>query len=147
MMKVLIDYEHHSAIFDLPHSQLEVSDYLLSAGIQYPYGRVSDNIRIKLQFITMGYADHYEALKTTLINNNEGEIDTNVIRLNDIWGVKASANPNFRDGVSPRIGIYQGEFEWYGFEPSPTDYVILAESVDDYLELFSEDIEYGQSMT
>lgn len=111
------------------------------------YGRVSDNIRIKLQFITMGYADHYEALKTTLINNNEGEIDTNVIRLNDIWGVKASANPNFRDGVSPRIGIYQGEFEWYGFEPSPTDYVILAESVDDYLELFSEDIEYGQSMT
>ncbi len=37
MMKVLIDYEHHSAIFDLPHSQLEVSDYLLSAGIQYPY--------------------------------------------------------------------------------------------------------------
>lgn len=111
------------------------------------YGRVSENICVKLQFITMGHADHYEALKMTLINNTEGEIDTNIIRLKDIWGVKASANPNFRDGISPRIGIYQGEFEWYGFNPSPADYEILAESVDDYLELFSEDIEYGQSMT
>jgi len=52
------------------------------------YGRVSDNIRAKLGFITMGTYEKYEALKTTLINNTEGEIDCNIIRFLDVWGVK-----------------------------------------------------------
>lgn len=111
------------------------------------YGRVSENIRVKLQFITMGTHEHYEALKATLINNTEGEIDSSIVRFRDIWGIKPSDNPNFRDGVNPHIWTYQGKSEWYVYEPTPADYEKLADNVDEYLEMFSEDMECGQSMT
>jgi len=109
------------------------------------YGRVSDNIRAKLEFITMGTYEKYEALKTTLINNTEGEIDCNTIPFRDVWGVKKFAN--FPEGIAPHIWTYNGKTEWYGFEPNPADYEMLADSLDEYLELFSEDMEYGQTMT
>ena len=111
------------------------------------YGRVSDNIRVKLQFVTMGTHEKYEALQATLINNTEGEIDRSVIRFKDIWGAKPVSNPNFKDGVYPHIWTYQGKSEWYAYEPTPADYETLADSVDEYLEMFNEDMEYGQTMT
>lgn len=37
MLKVLIDCNDHSAIFDLPHKVMEVGDYLCSAGFWNPY--------------------------------------------------------------------------------------------------------------
>lgn len=111
------------------------------------YGKVSDNIRVKLQFVTMGFADKYEAVKATLINNTEGAIDTAIIRLRDVWGMKSVDNPNFPEGISPHIWTYGGKSEWYIYNPIPADYEILAGSVDEYLELFREDMKpnYGQS--
>ena len=109
------------------------------------YGRVSDNIRAKLQFVTMGTHEQYEGLKVTLLNNTEGEIDTNIIRFKDMWGEKKTKN--FPNGIVPYIWTYQGESKWYAYEPNPADYEILADSVDEHLEMFSEDMEYGQTMT
>lgn len=40
MLKVFIDSGGHPAVFDLPHSQLEVSNYLLSAGCWNPYANL-----------------------------------------------------------------------------------------------------------
>ena len=111
------------------------------------YGRVSENIRAKLQYVTMGYADHYEALQITLINNTEGEIDRALIRFRDLWGSKPSSNPNFREGVYPHACTYNGKSEWYVYQPTPRDYEMLANSMDEYLELFSEDMEQGQGQT
>ncbi|HCA28595.1 MAG TPA: hypothetical protein DEP23_02930, partial [Ruminococcaceae bacterium] len=55
MLKVLIDCGGHTAIFDLPHNQLEVSDYLLSAGFWNPYADLvlneadtPDGVQVKL---------------------------------------------------------------------------------------------------
>lgn len=55
MLKVFIDSGGHPAIFDLPHSQLEVSNYLLSAGFVKPYADLilngensPDSIGVKL---------------------------------------------------------------------------------------------------
>jgi len=111
------------------------------------YGRVSDNIRAKLQFVEMGYGSKYEGLKVTLLNNTEGEIDTNIIRFKDIWGIKTTKN--FPNGVAPHISTYQGESSWYAYQPTPADFELLADSVDEHLEMFSEDMEQnsGQTMT
>ena len=111
------------------------------------YGKVSDNIRAKLQFVTMGTHEHYEALQVKLLNNTEGEIDTNIIRFKDVWGVKKFAD--FPEGISPHIWTYNGKTEWYGFEPNPADYELLADSVDEHLEMFGEDMnqDSGQTMT
>ena len=55
MLKVLIDCNDHPAIFDLPHNQLEVREYLLSAGFWNPYADLvlnkddsSDSVEVKL---------------------------------------------------------------------------------------------------
>ncbi len=55
MLKVLIDYGDHPAIFDLPHNQLKVSDYLLSIGFWNPYAdlvlnedNTIDSVQVKL---------------------------------------------------------------------------------------------------
>lgn len=36
------------------------------------YGKISDSLRIRAEFVTLGHANHYEALKVSLINRNEG---------------------------------------------------------------------------
>ena len=55
MLKVFIDCGGHPAIFDLPHNQLEVSDYLLAAGFWNPYADLilneadtPDSVQVKL---------------------------------------------------------------------------------------------------
>lgn len=37
--------------------------------------RLNSDLRAKLTFITMGLASHYEALKMTILNRKEGEIN------------------------------------------------------------------------
>ena len=111
------------------------------------YDTVGDNLRAKIQFVTMGTHEKYVALRITMLNNSEGEIDSNLIRFRDLWGAKPTSNPNFPDGVYPYIWTYQGESEWYVYNPTPADYEMLADSVDEYLELFSGDMEQGHSQT
>ena len=113
------------------------------------YDTVGGNITAKIQFVTMGTHEKYEALKITMLNNSGGEIDSSLIRFPDLWGAKPVNNPNFRGGVFPYIWTYNGKSEWYAYTPSPADYGELADSVDEYLDLFSGDMEqgYGQTMT
>ena len=109
------------------------------------YGRVSDNIRAKIEFDDMVYGKQYDAIKVTLLNNSEGVIDSNIIYFEDIWGAKKTKN--FPEGKVPYISTYREETAWYAYKPTPADYEILANSMDEHLEMFSEDINIGQSMT
>ena len=113
------------------------------------YGRLTDSIRVKINFQTGVVADHYDRLKVTLLNRNEGPIDSMVIQFKDLWGMKVTGNPNFREGVSPHIWDDYGKPDWYGFKPTKTDYKQLAEAVGTYLSVFQEpvqDQQMGQKM-
>lgn len=79
------------------------------------YGRLNEDVRIKARFVTCGYADHYEALKVTLINRREGEIDSSLLRFRDLWGMKQTCNSNFGEGVSPHIWSDHGKVGWYAY--------------------------------
>lgn len=105
------------------------------------YGRLSGDIRVKIHFITGRIADHYEALKVTLINRREGPIDSMVLHFRDIWGVKKVNNPNFRDGICPYIWKDGRETDWYVYRPSKEDYGQLSKAVNDYLEVFREPVQ------
>lgn len=48
--------------------------------------RLNPDLRAKLTFITMGIASHYEALKMTILNRKEGEVDNTVLRFSDLLG-------------------------------------------------------------
>lgn len=73
------------------------------------YGRLNEEVRIKARFVTCGYTDNYEALKVTLLNRREGEIDSSLLRFRDLWGMKKVSNPNFREGVSPHLWLNNGK--------------------------------------
>ncbi|MBS3873761.1 MAG: hypothetical protein KGZ48_09185 [Dethiobacter sp.] len=103
------------------------------------YGRISDNLRVRTEFVTLGYADKYEALKVSLINRNEGVVDSALLRFQEVLGRKPVANnPHFKDGIAPHLWVYQGELEWYAYKPTPADFEKLTDAVDNYLEVFRE---------
>lgn len=108
------------------------------------YGRLNEDVRIKACFATCGYADNYEALRVTLINRREGEIDSTLLRFRDLWGMKQVSNPNFREGVSPYMWADTGKLEWYAYHPNQADYRQLQAAVQTYLGVFQEPVQSQQ---
>lgn len=108
------------------------------------YGMLTDNIRVKINFQTGGVADHYDRLKVTLLNRNEGPIDNMVIRFCDLWGRKQVSNPNFKDGIAPHLWSGYGEVSWYVYQPTKADYRQLTEAVSTYLDVFREPVQEPQ---
>jgi hypothetical protein len=104
-------------------------------------GRLSGNTSVKLQFVTLGYADRYEGIEATVLNRGEGKIDSAIFRFADILGRKQVSNPNFKEGVLPHVYKGNKDFEWYVYKPSPADYEKLSDSIGEYLEIFQEPIQ------
>lgn len=100
------------------------------------YGDVAPDLKAKIQFVTMGRADYYEALRITMLNRTEGQVDVVTMRLSDLLGKKRTAN--FPEGVYPYIYKYRDEVEWYAYQPTPADYKIIREAVASYLDVFCQ---------
>jgi len=109
------------------------------------YGRLDDDLRIKLQFTTSNTYQHYEGIKATVINRNDGPVDSAVFLFEDVLGRKRVDNPNFRDGVIPYVWQNDEKTRWYAYQPTPQDYKQLCEAVSDYCEVFQTQ-EQGQGM-
>lgn len=109
------------------------------------YGRLNEEVRVKARFVTCDYGDHYEALKVTLLNRREGEIDSVLLRFRDLWGMKKVSNPNFQQGVSPHLWVCDGKVEWYVYQPNEADRQQLKAAVQTYLDVFQEPVQ-GQQM-
>lgn len=97
--------------------------------------KLSDEITGKLEFVTEGHADHYTALRMTLINRTEGQIDVQNVTLTDLLGHK-----QFRSGntFNPYIWRDEDDVDWYGFTPTKGDYTAMAQTADDYLSCFAD---------
>jgi hypothetical protein len=102
------------------------------------YIPLGENNRLKLQFVTLGYADHYAGIRLTALDKSSGTIDSTTLKFKDIWGKKKINNPNFRDGLVPYPWVYNGVIEWYGYQPTPRDFDLLSEQIDSYAGLFME---------
>ena len=104
------------------------------------YIPLGENNRLKIFFTTLGYADHYEALSISAVDKNNGVIDKTTIKFADIWGKKQVSNPNFKDGITPYVWKYGNDVSWYVYTLTPRDMELLAEQINDYAELFMEQI-------
>ena len=98
------------------------------------YGDLGADNRVKLQFITLGHADHYPAIKASILNRAEGEVDSLVFRFSDVWGKKMDSN--YTGGV-PHIWTSSGKSEWYGYQPTNQDFKVLAAELGGYLDVFT----------
>ena len=95
--------------------------------------RLSENVTGKMEFATEGVAQEYSALKITLFNRKEGVIDTQKTTLGDIIGRKTI----YGNKKSPYI--WSVDFpDWYGYKPTNADYDAMAQTADEYLEMFAE---------
>lgn len=108
------------------------------------YGRLSEDIRVKIHFTNMFSSGNYDALKVVLINRREGPIDSMALRFSDLWGIRMVNNPNFRDGVSPHIWQDGRDVKWYIYKPTEADYRQLSGAVSDYLDVFREPVQEPQ---
>ncbi len=102
------------------------------------YVRLGDLNRAKIHFTTCGTAYHYDALQITILNRNDGQVDSLRLRFVDVLGKKQVSNPNFRNGISPYAWTDSGQTEWYVYKPNAGDYQKLSEALGEYLELFQE---------
>ena len=102
------------------------------------YVDLGEGSRAKFEFITLGHAGHYEAIRGKIINPRDGEIDVNVMRFSDVLGKKYPANPNFRNGIIPRVWSDNGECGWYAYKPTQEDYGLLTKNVCEYVSVFQE---------
>ena len=102
-------------------------------------GTLGKDLRVRAQFITTGYADHYDSLKITVLNRTDGPVDTLVLKLKDLLGKKpVPGNLNFREGVTPHIWDCYGKLEWYAYRPTDADYETIRQAASQYLNVFRE---------
>ena len=102
-------------------------------------GRLGGDLRARAEFVTMGYADHYEALRLTVLNRTDGAVDKTTLRFKDILGIKqVPGNPNFKSGLAPYIWVDRGEAEWYAYQPTAADRQALRQAASQYLDVFRE---------
>lgn len=94
---------------------------------------LSEGRRARLEFITLGTADQYEALQVSVINLNDGKIDCIQLRFSDYFAPKRTVGGDAR---APHIWVYQGKAEWYG-EPAETEKAALSKAASDYVKLFT----------
>ena len=100
-------------------------------------GSLDRNRQVRAEFVTLGHADHYAALRLTLLDNNHGVVDRLILRFKDIWGKKKIPNnPYLRDGVAPHIWVDGDRIDWYAYHPSQEDYQQLRQIASDYVETF-----------
>ena len=93
------------------------------------YVRLSDTNRAKIQFVTGIVADQYNAIRVTILNCSEGQVDVLLLRFSDLFGIKHTSNPNFRNGINPHIWDCDGRVDWYVYYPNQHDYEVLSDAV------------------
>lgn len=102
-------------------------------------GTLDHDVRVRAEFVTTKVADHYDALKITVLNQKDGVIDRTLLRIEDMIGrKKIPNNPYFQDGLSPHIWTDRGKSEWYAYTPDVSDYIAMRQEAARYLETFRE---------
>ena len=72
--------------------------------------KLDEDLRVKLQFTTTGYVDHYDAIKLAVINRTDGVVDQQLFRFSDI--IDQQHSPGMMS-VTPQIWDDNGKPEWY----------------------------------
>ena len=107
------------------------------------YVDLGDGNRGKFEFVTLGVADHYEGIRASIINQNDGKIDAVTLRFAELFSPK-----KLPMSQKPHAWTNGGKTEWYGFTPTAADYDKLIAAVSDYAELYeAPEMRMEQSMS
>ena len=103
---------------------------------------ISDDLRAKVEFVTGRVSGQYEGLKLSIINKNEGLIDSQTFMFHEIIGLKGTARDR-----KPHIWDDNGKAAWFGYEPTPSEFENIASKVEDYIYMYADqEMHYGGQM-
>lgn len=103
---------------------------------RFLYGRLGDDLRAKLEFCQLSCAGRYAGIKITVIDPHHGIVDSVIIEMFDILGMRAVGHNVYKQGVRPYIEEMEKGASWHVFIPSKDDYQKLYEEVEKYLSVF-----------
>lgn len=99
------------------------------------YTRLSNDLRVKAEFIYTSVKDHYNALKLTAISSKNGTLDTLTLPFSDF----CAPNPRLSVGdTRPHIWTNRDKTDWYGV-PKPGELDCMAAAVDDFVYQYEQE--------
>jgi len=98
-------------------------------------GRLDEDLRIKLSFVTTGVKDHYTAIKLQIINRQEGEVDSEVIKFADVIGKQRMRNGEM---IEPHMWVYSQNPEWY-VPITENQREQIADAVESYAVMYQDE--------
>ena len=102
-------------------------------------GELGKDLRVRAEFFSAHVADHYDAIRLTVLNRKEGVVDRTLLHFKDVWGGKpVPSDPNSRNGVMPHLWVAHENVDWYIYHPSAADYDLLRQAIGQYLSMFRE---------
>lgn len=105
-------------------------------------GKLDDELRVKLQFISTFVSKHYDAIQVSIINRTDGVVDKETMLFGDIIGQK---NTNITGNVNPYMWEESiGKAYWYT-PVSISEKAQIADAVLDYVGMYqAEDMSMSQ---
>ena len=99
------------------------------------YTKLGAQNRAKLEFVSLGAASRYAALRVTILNRRGGKVDDIILHFSELLGIQRLA-----DGykISPHFRLHDEGAEWYCYKPDERAYQALSGAVEAYLEVFQE---------
>ena len=96
--------------------------------------KLDEDLRVKLSFITQGYADHYTAIEATVINRTDGVVDTQKFCFGDIIGLKKG----YCQMENPYIWQNSNKAYWYT-PVTEKEKQQIAQTVLEYVGMYQEE--------
>ena len=94
---------------------------------------ISDDLRAKVEFVTGRVAGQYEGLRLSIINKNEGVIDSQSFMFHEIIGMKGSARDR-----KPHVWDDNGNANWFGYVPTTSELTKIGSKVEDYIWMYAD---------
>ncbi len=98
-------------------------------------GRLDENLRVKLQFVSTGISKHYDAIQISIINRTDGVVDKETMRFGDIIGQK-------KTNISGLVNPYMWEESLdkaYWYTPiSVTEKAQIGDTILDYVGMYHD---------
>lgn len=94
---------------------------------------LSSSRRARMEFVTCGTADRFEALDVTILSTTDGKVDHLRLRFKDYFTAQVGSCAGT---CIPFIWVDRGAAEWYK-QPTVAEIKTLAQAAHDYIMLFA----------
>lgn len=99
-------------------------------------GKLDDDLRVKLQFVSTGISKHYDAIQISILNRTEGVVDKETMLFGDIIGAK---NCHGTANVNPYMWEESNSKAYWYTPVSVSEKAQIADTVLDYVGMYQSE--------